>query len=113
MSTLLLLSSGPPPPIEETKDANLQKLTQLVNKESNLIEKVLLLSISLPCMSSLMDSSDQVSADVTVDLGRLIMLKLNMFTVNALLTYVLSCRWMTIFAAAPSTNPTDQILNPV
>lgn len=31
------------PPVQETMDANLQKLTQLVNKESNLIEKVLLL----------------------------------------------------------------------
>lgn len=38
------LSPGPPPPVQETVDANLQKLTQLVNKESNLIEKVLLLS---------------------------------------------------------------------
>ena len=39
-------SAGPPPPVQETMDANLQKLTQLVNKESNLIEKVLLLFIS-------------------------------------------------------------------
>ncbi|XP_029916581.1 metaxin-3 isoform X1 [Myripristis murdjan] len=31
---------GPPPPVQETVDANLQKLTQLVNKESNLIEKM-------------------------------------------------------------------------
>uniref|UniRef100_A0A8D3AE23 Metaxin n=1 Tax=Scophthalmus maximus TaxID=52904 RepID=A0A8D3AE23_SCOMX len=31
----------PLPPVQETMDANLQKLTQLVNKESNLIEKVL------------------------------------------------------------------------
>ncbi|XP_029998824.1 metaxin-3 isoform X1 [Sphaeramia orbicularis] len=30
----------PPPPLQEKKDANLQKLTQLVNKESNLIEKM-------------------------------------------------------------------------
>nr|XP_015828026.2 metaxin-3 isoform X1 [Nothobranchius furzeri] len=30
----------PPPPVQETVDANLQKLTQLVNKESNLIEKM-------------------------------------------------------------------------
>ncbi|KAI9521553.1 Metaxin-3 [Dissostichus eleginoides] len=30
----------PPPPVQETMDANLQKLTQLVNKESNLIEKM-------------------------------------------------------------------------
>lgn len=29
-----------PPSVQETKDANLQKLTQLVNKESNLIEKM-------------------------------------------------------------------------
>ncbi|XP_028314381.1 metaxin-3 isoform X1 [Gouania willdenowi] len=29
-----------PPPVQETMDANLQKLTQLVNKESNLIEKM-------------------------------------------------------------------------
>ncbi|XP_043963740.1 metaxin-3 isoform X1 [Gambusia affinis] len=28
------------PPVQETMDANLQKLTQLVNKESNLIEKM-------------------------------------------------------------------------
>ncbi|TDH12719.1 hypothetical protein EPR50_G00049860 [Perca flavescens] len=34
----------PPPPVQERMDANLQKLTQLVNKESNMIEKVLLLS---------------------------------------------------------------------
>ncbi|CAG07861.1 unnamed protein product [Tetraodon nigroviridis] len=34
---------GSPQPVPDTKDANLQKLTQLVNKESNLIEKVLLL----------------------------------------------------------------------
>ncbi|XP_051924797.1 metaxin-3 isoform X2 [Hippocampus zosterae] len=32
---------GLPPSVQETMDANLQKLTQLVNKESNLIEKVL------------------------------------------------------------------------
>ncbi|KAM4576954.1 metaxin-3 isoform 1-T1 [Odontesthes bonariensis] len=32
--------SCPPPPVQETMDANLQKLTQLVNKESNLIEKM-------------------------------------------------------------------------
>ncbi|XP_074527436.1 metaxin-3 isoform X1 [Halichoeres trimaculatus] len=31
---------SPPPPVHETMDANLQKLTQLVNKESNLIEKM-------------------------------------------------------------------------
>ncbi|XP_060894018.1 metaxin-3 isoform X1 [Labrus mixtus] len=31
---------SPPPPVQETMDANLQKLTQLVNKESNLIEKM-------------------------------------------------------------------------
>ena len=31
---------GSPVPGQETVDANLQKLTQLVNKESNLIEKV-------------------------------------------------------------------------
>ncbi|TNN39494.1 Metaxin-3 [Liparis tanakae] len=31
---------GPPPPVQDTMDANLQKLTQLVNKESNLIEKM-------------------------------------------------------------------------
>lgn len=43
---ILHLSSGPPPPVQETMDANLQKLTQLVNKESNLIEKVHLLSLS-------------------------------------------------------------------
>ncbi|XP_017269141.1 metaxin-3 isoform X4 [Kryptolebias marmoratus] len=30
----------PPPPVQDTVDANLQKLTQLVNKESNLIEKM-------------------------------------------------------------------------
>uniref|UniRef100_A0A7N8YR70 Metaxin n=1 Tax=Mastacembelus armatus TaxID=205130 RepID=A0A7N8YR70_9TELE len=30
----------PPPLVQETMDANLQKLTQLVNKESNLIEKM-------------------------------------------------------------------------
>ncbi|CAG5922635.1 unnamed protein product [Menidia menidia] len=30
----------PPPPVQDTMDANLQKLTQLVNKESNLIEKM-------------------------------------------------------------------------
>uniref|UniRef100_A0A8D3DWR1 Metaxin n=1 Tax=Scophthalmus maximus TaxID=52904 RepID=A0A8D3DWR1_SCOMX len=30
----------PLPPVQETMDANLQKLTQLVNKESNLIEKM-------------------------------------------------------------------------
>ncbi|KAM4579324.1 metaxin-3 isoform 1-T1 [Fundulus diaphanus] len=30
----------PFPPVQETMDANLQKLTQLVNKESNLIEKM-------------------------------------------------------------------------
>ncbi|XP_029366489.1 metaxin-3 isoform X1 [Echeneis naucrates] len=30
----------PPTPVQETMDANLQKLTQLVNKESNLIEKM-------------------------------------------------------------------------
>lgn len=35
------LSAGPPAPVQESMDANLQKLTQLVNKESNLIEKVL------------------------------------------------------------------------
>lgn len=39
-----LPSPGSPQPVQETKDANLQKLTQLVNKESNLIEKVPLLS---------------------------------------------------------------------
>uniref|UniRef100_A0A087YI33 Metaxin n=1 Tax=Poecilia formosa TaxID=48698 RepID=A0A087YI33_POEFO len=32
--------SGLLPPVQETMDANLQKLTQLVNKESNLIEKM-------------------------------------------------------------------------
>ncbi|XP_017269140.1 metaxin-3 isoform X3 [Kryptolebias marmoratus] len=37
----------PPPPVQDTVDANLQKLTQLVNKESNLIEKVPLLSFSV------------------------------------------------------------------
>lgn len=37
------LCPGPPQPVQDTKDANLQKLTQLVNKESNLIEKVPLL----------------------------------------------------------------------
>ncbi|XP_052317574.1 metaxin-3 isoform X3 [Oncorhynchus keta] len=31
---------GSPQPVQETVDANLQKLTQLVNKESNLIEKM-------------------------------------------------------------------------
>ncbi|XP_056448011.1 metaxin-3 isoform X1 [Gadus chalcogrammus] len=31
---------GSPVPVQETVDANLQKLTQLVNKESNLIEKM-------------------------------------------------------------------------
>ncbi|KAM3611578.1 uncharacterized protein V6R79_020765 [Siganus canaliculatus] len=31
---------GPTPPVQETMDANLMKLTQLVNKESNLIEKM-------------------------------------------------------------------------
>ncbi|XP_019722542.1 metaxin-3 isoform X1 [Hippocampus comes] len=31
---------GLPPSVQETMDANLQKLTQLVNKESNLIEKM-------------------------------------------------------------------------
>ncbi|KAM6931138.1 metaxin-3 isoform 3-T3 [Xenentodon cancila] len=31
---------SPPPAFQETMDANLQKLTQLVNKESNLIEKM-------------------------------------------------------------------------
>uniref|UniRef100_H3DD85 Metaxin n=1 Tax=Tetraodon nigroviridis TaxID=99883 RepID=H3DD85_TETNG len=31
---------GSPQPVPDTKDANLQKLTQLVNKESNLIEKM-------------------------------------------------------------------------
>ncbi|XP_024131995.1 metaxin-3 isoform X1 [Oryzias melastigma] len=30
----------PPPAVQESMDANLQKLTQLVNKESNLIEKM-------------------------------------------------------------------------
>ncbi|KAA8592312.1 hypothetical protein FQN60_017767 [Etheostoma spectabile] len=30
----------PPPPVQETMAANLQKLTQLVNKESNMIEKM-------------------------------------------------------------------------
>lgn len=45
VSSYLHLSPGPPPPVQETMDANLQKLTQLVNKESNLIEKVLLLSL--------------------------------------------------------------------
>lgn len=38
------LSPGSPQSVQGTKDANLQKLTQLVNKESNLIEKVPLLS---------------------------------------------------------------------
>lgn len=46
-SSLLGFSShlfpGSPQPVQDTKDANLQKLTQLVNKESNLIEKVPLL----------------------------------------------------------------------
>lgn len=37
------LCPGSPQPVQDTKDANLQKLTQLVNKESNLIEKVPLL----------------------------------------------------------------------
>ena len=37
------LCPGSPQPVPDTKDANLQKLTQLVNKESNLIEKVPLL----------------------------------------------------------------------
>ncbi|XP_041855216.1 metaxin-3 isoform X2 [Melanotaenia boesemani] len=32
--------SSSPTPVQETMDANLQKLTQLVNKESNLIEKM-------------------------------------------------------------------------
>ncbi|CAL1615967.1 unnamed protein product [Knipowitschia caucasica] len=38
----LYFSSDQPasPSVQETKDANLQKLTQLVNKESNLIEKM-------------------------------------------------------------------------
>lgn len=36
----LHLRPGSPHPVQATKDANLQKLTQLVNKESNLIEKV-------------------------------------------------------------------------
>lgn len=40
---VLALSLGSPPPAsQDAVDANLQKLTQLVNKESNLIEKVLL-----------------------------------------------------------------------
>lgn len=46
--SILLL--GSPPASQDAVDANLQKLTQLVNKESNLIEKVLLetcLQISL------------------------------------------------------------------
>lgn len=43
-SPLLFWAPGSPQPVQETKDANLQKLTQLVNKESNLIEKVPLLS---------------------------------------------------------------------
>ena len=35
-----LSPAGSPVHVQETVDANLQKLTQLVNKESNLIEKV-------------------------------------------------------------------------
>uniref|UniRef100_A0A3B4WI81 Metaxin n=1 Tax=Seriola lalandi dorsalis TaxID=1841481 RepID=A0A3B4WI81_SERLL len=38
--TILAVYFSPPPPVQETMDANLQKLTQLVNKESNLIEKM-------------------------------------------------------------------------
>uniref|UniRef100_A0A3Q2CYE8 Metaxin n=1 Tax=Cyprinodon variegatus TaxID=28743 RepID=A0A3Q2CYE8_CYPVA len=37
---ILAAHFGPLPPVQETMDANLQKLTQLVNKESNLIEKM-------------------------------------------------------------------------
>lgn len=36
----LLITGSPPSSVQEAKDANLQKLTQLVNKESNLIEKM-------------------------------------------------------------------------
>uniref|UniRef100_A0A3Q3J9N1 Metaxin n=1 Tax=Monopterus albus TaxID=43700 RepID=A0A3Q3J9N1_MONAL len=51
--TVLSVYFSPSPPVQETVDANLQKLTQLVNKESNLIEKVLLPSFPLLCMSLL------------------------------------------------------------
>lgn len=40
-------SLGHSPSGQDTADANLQKLTQLVNKESNLIEKVTFASVSL------------------------------------------------------------------
>ncbi|XP_048148117.1 metaxin-3 isoform X1 [Corvus hawaiiensis] len=42
-----LTVSGYSPAGQDTADANLQKLTQLVNKESNLIEKVTFTSVSL------------------------------------------------------------------
>lgn len=42
-----LHSPGHSPAGQDTADANLQKLTQLVNKESNLIEKVIFASVSL------------------------------------------------------------------
>uniref|UniRef100_A0A8C0V3I4 Metaxin 3 n=1 Tax=Cyanistes caeruleus TaxID=156563 RepID=A0A8C0V3I4_CYACU len=42
-----LTVSGHSPAGQDTADANLQKLTQLVNKESNLIEKVTFASVSL------------------------------------------------------------------
>lgn len=47
--SLLSFPGSPSASVQETKDANLQKLTQLVNKESNLIEKVLVL-FSCFCM---------------------------------------------------------------
>lgn len=46
-SSFYLHSPGHSPAGHDTADANLQKLTQLVNKESNLIEKVTFASVSL------------------------------------------------------------------
>lgn len=45
-SSFYLHPPGHSPSGQDTADANLQKLTQLVNKESNLIEKVTFTSVS-------------------------------------------------------------------
>lgn len=56
--SLSIFLLGSSPTSQDAVDANLQKLTQLVNKESNLIEKVLPKSaFTFPCDHLLLSSS--------------------------------------------------------
>lgn len=94
--------AGPPAPVQESMDANLQKLTQLVNKESNLIEKVLLLLLFLTPFAFI--HTQLSGAHAALAFATLHELKSLFF---------LSCRWMTTFAVALSISPTEQRPKPV